>query len=64
MKKVMMIVSILSLSLLLSDLCFAKKHHKHHKKGIVGTTVNTAENVGTATVDGAVNITKSVINAL
>ena len=64
MKKAMMVVSIISLSLLLSDLSFAKKKKKRklHKDGVVATTVRGGVGVVDATGNAAVGITRGAVN--
>ncbi|NDH09408.1 MAG: hypothetical protein EBY16_07335 [Gammaproteobacteria bacterium] len=64
MKKVMMIVAMISLSIFLSDLSFAQSKKPSQRKGVISTTVDGAANVGGAAIKSTKNITRSVIKAL
>ena len=63
MKKAMMVVGIISLSLLLSDLSFAKKKKKRKssKDGVVATTVKGGVGVVDATGKAAVGFTNGAL---
>jgi hypothetical protein len=65
MKKTIMIISIICLSLCLSDLSFAKKKkYRKQSRGLVSSTVRGTEGVVGATAKGAVNVVKSSGNAV
>ena len=60
MKKVMMIVAMISLSFFLSDLGFAKSKHKKKPDGLLTKTVDGAANVGGSAIKG----TKDTLDVL
>lgn len=62
MKKAMMVVGIISLSLLLSDLSFAQKKKKTNNSGV--GVVNATGNAAVDITKGAVNTTGGILKSL